>query len=91
MSTPYKSTPVFNEQTLPAALRNNHSTKAGIWGKLRILSGSLMYTIADPYSEQHLSAGEYAMIQPEQLHKVTPLGAVQMQVEFYREHPHEQE
>ena len=87
MNTAYKSTPIFTEQTLPAALRANHSTKAGVWGKLKILSGSLIYTIESPYSEQQLSAGEHAIIQPEQLHRVTPLGSVQMQVEFYREHP----
>ena len=36
-STPYKSTPVFDENTLPAGLRKEHRTKAGVWGVLTIL------------------------------------------------------
>ena len=31
----YKSTPVFDETTLPAGLRREHRTKAGVWGIIR--------------------------------------------------------
>lgn len=29
--SPYRSTPVFDEATLPAALRREHRTKLGVW------------------------------------------------------------
>ncbi|MHA6770286.1 serpin family protein [Sphingobium ummariense] len=32
MVIPYRSTPLFDEATLPAALRSEHRTKAGVWG-----------------------------------------------------------
>ena len=40
---PYKSTPVFDENTLPAGLRKEHRTKAGVWGVIRVLEGRLRY------------------------------------------------
>ena len=32
MAVPYRSTAIFDEKTLPAALRGEHKTKAGTWG-----------------------------------------------------------
>jgi tellurite resistance-related uncharacterized protein len=48
MSAPYRSTPVFDEHTLPDALRRRHNTKAGIWGVVRVLEGRLKLTWLDP-------------------------------------------
>jgi len=41
MTAPYKSTPVFDETTLPAALRREHRTKDGVWGVIRVLEGQV--------------------------------------------------
>ena len=49
--TPYKSTPVFNENTLPAGLRKEHRTKAGVWGLIRVLEGQVKYRVLEPVSE----------------------------------------
>ena len=38
---PYKVTPVWDQHTLPAAIRHEHSTKAGTWGVLRVLEGEV--------------------------------------------------
>lgn len=38
---PYRSTPVFDENTLPGGLRKEHRTKAGVWGIIRVLEGRL--------------------------------------------------
>lgn len=42
--SPYRSTPVFDEATLPAALRREHRTKLGVWGVIRVLDGELKLT-----------------------------------------------
>ena len=84
---PYRTTPVFDQDSLPAALRQAHSTKAGIWGIIRVLEGRLRYVVPDPASEEILTPERCGLVRPEQLHFVEPLGAVRMQVEFYREAP----
>jgi len=83
MPAPYKSTPVFDENTLPAALRKEHRTKAGVWGVIRVLEGRLRYRVLDPVSETILNPDHPGLVLPDQPHFVEPLGAMRMQVEFY--------
>ena len=87
LTTPYKSTPVFDEVTLPAGLRREHRTKVGAWGVIRVLEGRLRYQVLDPSSEVILEPGRPGLILPEQPHLVEPLGPVRLQVEFYDSHP----
>ena len=82
-TTPYKSTPVFDEVTIPAGLRREHRTKTGTWGVIRVHDGQLRYQVFEPNSEVILEPGRPGLILPEQPHLVEPLGPVRMQVEFY--------
>lgn len=84
---PYRSTPIFDENSLPSALRRDHSLKAGVWGRLNVLSGALRYTVSETGEAHILEAGQSRIIPPEQLHCVAPLGAVEMRVDFYDEPP----
>ena len=85
--TPYRSTPVFDQETLPAALRGRHATKAGVWGLIRVIEGKLGLTYLEPPSEILLDAEQAAIVQPEQPHFVTPQGPMKMQVDFYDRPP----
>ena len=82
---PYKSTPVFDEGSLPAALRRDHSTKAGVWGVIRVLEGELLYEQAG--EARTLTPATPALILPEEKHRVEPLGPMRMQVDFYHAPP----
>jgi tellurite resistance-related uncharacterized protein len=84
---PYKSTPVFDETTLPVALRNEHRTKAGVWGVIRVLEGRVRYRVLDPVSETILDPQNPGIVLPNQPHLVEPLGVIRMQVEFYDRDP----
>ncbi|MCW1401644.1 DUF1971 domain-containing protein [Novosphingobium sp. MW5] len=84
---PYRSTPVFDDLTLPQALRSEHSTKAGVWGVIRVIEGELRLTTIDPPREQVLSPGCPGLLEPQQPHFVTPLGPMRMQIDFYDERP----
>jgi truncated hemoglobin YjbI/tellurite resistance-related uncharacterized protein len=78
---PYKSTLVFDEHSLPAGLRREHSTKAGVWGVIRVLEGRLRYECEGAFRD--LKAGDETLIEPQQPHSVQPLGPMRMQVDFY--------
>lgn len=84
---PYRSTPVFDQDTLPAALRARHDTKAGVWGVIRVLEGALTLTYLDPPSEVTLMPGRPGLILPQQPHYVTPVGAMTMQIDFWDQSP----
>lgn len=87
MPEPYRSTPVFDETSIPAALRGLHSTKKGVWGLIRVIEGELNLTYIEPHAEKLLTPGHPGIVNPEQTHFVTPLGKVMMQVDFYHEPP----
>ena len=81
---PYKQTPVFTEESVPAGLKKDHSTKAGVWAKIVVTEGKLRYHINALKTEMELSQDKIGIIVPEVLHSVEPLGTVRFFVEFYR-------
>ena len=87
MAEPYASSPVFDEQTLPDSLRNDHRTKPGAWGLLRVLEGKVRLIFLDPPSERLVTPTSPSVIPPQATHHVVVLGPMRMQVEFYRERP----
>jgi tellurite resistance-related uncharacterized protein len=82
---PYKKTPVFTEKSLPSGLKNEHSTKTGVWGKIILTEGTLQYLVNSLKTNTVLSPNEPGIILPEILHSVALLGPVKFYIEFYKE------
>ncbi len=80
----YKRTPEFDETTVPAGLRRDHSTKVGVWARVVVLSGRLRYCVDALNTDVELSQDRTGIVVPEVLHHVEPIGAVRFYVEFYR-------
>ncbi len=81
----YRRTPEYSESTVPAGLLRRHTTKAGVWGLIQVLEGSLRYRILEPDGEEHvLTPGSPGVVEPDVPHEVEPLGAVRFLVEFHR-------
>ncbi len=81
----YKSTDVFTETTIPAGLRKDHATKAGVWGRIVVSEGRLSYHVQPPLERSvDLAPGAPGIVVPEVRHHVAPLGAVRFHVEFLR-------
>lgn len=83
----YKSTPVFTEATVPAALQRSHTTAEGTWARITILEGSLLYRITDarvPAEEILLTPETHGVVEPRIEHEVAVVGPVRFQVDFHR-------
>lgn len=87
MIAPYRTTPVFDETTLPEGLRREHRTRAGVWGVIRVLDGRLSLTFHDKDVTVEVTSAAPALVLPNQPHSVTPLGPMRMQVAFYEGPP----
>ena len=85
--TPYKRTPVFDENTVPPGLRREHRTKDNVWALIHVLEGKLLYRILLPPIEQVLTSEKPGVVRPGQPHEVTPMGHVRFFVEFHAERP----
>jgi tellurite methyltransferase len=82
---PYRTTPTFDENSVPAGLLADHRTRAGVWGRLEVLSGSLTLRFVDPLDDcVVVAAGESAAIPPELPHHVELSGPVEFRVVFCR-------
>lgn len=81
----YKKTRIFSESTIPSGLLRNHRLQNGIWGKIIILNGALIYVIQDELLKQiRLTPVIFGVIEPEIPHLVQPEGRVSFYVEFYK-------
>ena len=87
MTAPYKMTQVFDEVSLPLAIRNAHQTKAGVWGLLRVLEGEAVLVFHDGQTQVRVNPDQPAPIPPEAIHHVEVTGPMRMLVEFYHEAP----
>ncbi|MDP3854798.1 DUF1971 domain-containing protein [Phenylobacterium sp.] len=84
---PYRSTPVFDEATLPVSLRRAHRTKPGVWGVIRVLQGELTLCFTEPPEQKRLSPGADGVLEPDQSHFVLTEGPMRMQIDFYTQAP----
>ncbi|MDM0115430.1 DUF1971 domain-containing protein [Variovorax sp. J22R133] len=80
---PYRSSPVFTQDTVPAGLRKDHTTRAGTWGKIQVLEGQLRYRVDGWQVDTVLTPEAPGIVVPEVLHNVEPVGPVRFFVEFY--------
>ena len=79
----YKSTKVFNNETIPAGLLRDHRTMAGVWGKIVVTKGELLFN-NEAGEVIVLNREVFGVVEPQQIHAVKPIGEVEFYVEFYQ-------
>jgi tellurite resistance-related uncharacterized protein len=81
---PNKRTPEFTELSVPKSLLESHSTKAGTWGKIVVLEGSMTYRILEPAIEEiELGPNAPGVIAPAVKHEVATHSPVRFYIQFY--------
>jgi tellurite methyltransferase len=84
----YKRTPEFSEDSIPAGLLKDHTTKVGVWGLIHVLEGVLFYTVQHPAVRTYsLRAGDTAVVVPVMKHHVRAQGTVRFYVAFHARPP----
>lgn len=79
-----RSTPEFDETSVPAGLLRAHEVADAVWGRLVVRSGSLGFTFDDDGVRRDVSAGGTVAIPPGRRHHLTCDAPVTFVVEFYR-------
>lgn len=81
----YARSPDFTQASLPARLQAAHTTKAGTWGLLHVLEGSIIYRLEPRGSGERLVvAGQNIVIQDQVPHHVAFVTPGRIYIEFYR-------
>jgi len=80
---PYRRTPDFDASSVPAGLLRSHTTKAGVWGRICVLEGELVYRILEPEIEERvLAPGIDGVVEPGVPHEVVLREGARFFVEF---------
>ncbi len=80
----YRKTAEFTENAIPQGLRNDHSTRPGVWGKIHVIEGKLIYRVDALNTKIEISPDVPGIVIPEIKHHIEPAGAVRFFIEFYR-------
>ena len=79
-----RTTPVFDQDTVPAGLLAAHKVAAGVWGQLVVHSGRLTFVFEDAPEDRHqIEAGQRMVIPPTRLHHLELDGPATFVVEFF--------
>lgn len=78
-----RTTPTWDEVTVPNALRNDHRVAAGTWGRLRVEVGSLRFVAETaPLTDVEVNPGSPQPIPPGVEHHVVVDGPVRFSIDF---------
>jgi tellurite methyltransferase len=79
-----RSSPEWDEGSLPPGLRRAHRLGPGTWGRIVVKEGRLLFSIAsEPRLEKELTGQTAAQaIPPDIEHEVRPVGPVRLSIEF---------
>lgn len=83
--TVVRTTAVWDEKTLPEALKRTHRVAPATWGRLRVQRGRLRFVVTThPPLDVVVGPDAPQAIPPEVEHRVEPLGEVRFLVELLR-------
>lgn len=83
---PYGRSPEFTDVNLPKKLMAAHATKAGTWGVLRVLAGTVRFILEPPETAVVIaSADEEIIIEPGVEHRVSFVTPGRFFITFYRQ------
>jgi tellurite resistance-related uncharacterized protein len=82
---PYLRTEEFTKESVPPGLDVPHNNKPGVWARICILDGTLVYRILEPSTEEHtLRPGADGVVEPQVDHQLLIEEPVRFFVEFLR-------
>lgn len=79
-----RTTPTFTAETVPAGLLRDHKVAPNVWGRLRVISGTVTFISDETGESRALVENETQVIEPDSLHHVIPGDDARFHVEFHR-------
>ncbi|NLD76767.1 MAG: DUF1971 domain-containing protein, partial [Acidimicrobiales bacterium] len=68
----------------PDGLLRAHKVAVGVWGRLRVLDGTVTFVAEESGERRTLGPGESQVIEPDLPHHVEPSDDARFEVEFHR-------
>lgn len=74
----------YTDKTTPGMMKNEHSTRPGVWGKIVVEKGEVRFELPSESKEHLLTPENYGVIEPSVVHKIDPGPGAKFYLEFYR-------
>ena len=84
---PFRTSPEFTHENMPAVLLREHRLGQGTWGIIRVHKGEILYFDDDTSAGLSQSAGTVAVVRPDMPHRLEIVGPVSLTLEFYDHNP----
>ena len=80
----YNKSQTYTYNSTPGMMKNNHRTRAGVWAKIIVQKGEVLYHIEGDDEVYTLSSEVAGIIEPTIFHKIDPQQGPRFAIEFYR-------
>lgn len=78
------SSPEFDRESLPAALRREHALAENFWGVLRVLAGSVQFEDLESGQIREIAAPGRQVIQPRIRHRLIAEEPLRCRIDFFK-------
>jgi tellurite resistance-related uncharacterized protein len=80
----YNKSQTYTDKTTPGMMKNDHRTRAGVWAKIIVMKGAVIYLIEDDPEPHTLTPDNPGIIEPVVFHKIDPQPGTKFHLEFFR-------
>ena len=80
----YQKTQTYTDKTTPGMMKNDHRVRAGVWAKIVVQKGEVIYEIPDRNESTTLTADSPGIIEPLVTHRIMPQAGAKFYLEYYR-------
>jgi len=77
-------TQVFTDKTTPGMMKNDHRVRSGVWAKLVVQKGEVVFEIPERNETITVTADSPAIIEPVVMHRILPQAGARFYLEYYR-------
>lgn len=84
---PFRTSPEFTDENIPAVLLREHRLQQGTWGIVRVHTGEILYFGGETSVGFVTRAGAAVLVHPDKPHRLEVVGPVSLTLEFYDENP----
>ena len=80
----YQKTQVYTDKTTPGMMKNDHRVRSGVWAKIVVQKGEVIYEIPDRNESATATPETPVIIEPLVTHRILPKAGAKFYLEYYR-------
>jgi tellurite resistance-related uncharacterized protein len=80
----YQKTQIYSDKTTPGMMKNDHRVRAGVWARIVVQKGEVVYEIPEREEKVTLTPESPGLVEPLVTHRILPKPGAKFYLEYYR-------